>query len=44
MVAIRSSRVDGLYEERIYHNSERSVSPLFPALELTATQILSAGR
>lgn len=36
--------VDGLYEERIYHNSEQIVSLMFPALELTATQILSAGR
>jgi Uma2 family endonuclease len=35
--------VDGLYEERIYQGSERVVSLLFPALELTAKQILSAG-
>jgi Uma2 family endonuclease len=36
--------VDGLYEERIYQGSERVVSPLFPALKLTAEQILGAGR
>ncbi len=36
--------VDGLYEERIYQASEQIVSPLFPALELIAAQILSAGR
>ncbi len=35
--------VDGLYEERIYQDNERIVSRLFPTLELTAKQILSAG-
>lgn len=36
--------VDGMYEERCYQGDERIVSPLFPALALTAAQILSAGR
>ena len=36
--------VDGLYEERLYQSSDRLVSPLLPTLELTAAQILSAGR
>jgi Uma2 family endonuclease len=35
--------VDGLYEERIYQGNEQIVSLNFPALELTAAQILSAG-
>jgi len=36
--------VDGLYEEQVYQHSERIVSPMFPTLELTAKQILGAGR
>ena len=36
--------VDGLYEERLYQGSDRLVSPLLPNLELTAAQILNAGR
>lgn len=36
--------VDGLYEEQIYQSNERVISALFPSMELTATQIPSAGR
>jgi Uma2 family endonuclease len=36
--------VDGLYEEKIHRDNEQIISPLFPELQLTAAQILSAGR
>jgi Uma2 family endonuclease len=35
--------VDGLYEEMFFQGGERLVSPLFPALDLTAIQVLQAG-
>jgi Uma2 family endonuclease len=35
--------VDGLYEEMIFRGGDRLVSTLFPALDLTATQVLQAG-
>jgi Uma2 family endonuclease len=35
--------VDGLYEETVYHNSDRLLSTTFPNLKLTAKQILQAG-
>jgi Uma2 family endonuclease len=34
--------VNGLYEETIFRGSDRVISPTFPALELTAKQILHA--
>jgi Uma2 family endonuclease len=34
--------VDGLYEETIFRGSDRLISSTFPALELTAKQILQA--
>ncbi len=34
--------VDGLYEEQVYQNDAAIQSPLFPALALTAQQVLSA--
>ncbi len=36
--------VEGLYEEQVYEGEGAIASPLFPALTLTATQVLSAGR
>ncbi|NDJ19825.1 Uma2 family endonuclease [Myxacorys almedinensis] len=36
--------VDGLYEEAIFQADERLVSPTFPTLELTAKQVLQAGK
>ncbi len=35
--------VDGLYEEQVYQGDTAIVSPLFPALSLTAATVLSAG-
>ncbi len=35
--------VDGLYEEQVYQGDTAIVSPLFPALNLTAATVLSAG-
>jgi Uma2 family endonuclease len=35
--------VDGLYEEQVYQGDTAIVSPLFPALKLTAVTVLSAG-
>jgi Uma2 family endonuclease len=36
--------VNGLYEEVIYQGGDRLLSDLFPGLELTAQQVLQAGR
>jgi Uma2 family endonuclease len=36
--------VDGLYEEAVFQGEERLVSPTFPTLELTAKQVLQAGK
>jgi Uma2 family endonuclease len=35
--------VDGLYEEQVYQGEAVLVSPLFPALNLTAATVLNAG-
>ncbi len=35
--------VDGLYEEQVYQGEAVLVSPLFPALSLTAATVLNAG-
>lgn len=35
--------VDGLYEEQVYQGDAAIVSPLFPALTLTAAKVLAAG-
>ena len=35
--------VDGFYEERVYRNSDRIVSPLFEQIDLTVAQILQQG-
>ena len=35
--------VDGMYEEQVYQGDVRIVSLLYPALNLTATQVLTAG-
>lgn len=35
--------VSGLYEEAVFRGSDRLLSPTFPNLELTATQVLQAG-
>jgi len=35
--------VDGLYEEQVFQGDAAIVSPLYPALNLTATQVLTAG-
>ncbi|MGJ3245896.1 MAG: Uma2 family endonuclease [Elainellaceae cyanobacterium] len=34
--------IDGLYEEQMYQNAERIISPLFPEFKLTAAQVLNA--
>lgn len=34
--------VDGLYEEQVYQGEQNLRSPLFPALNLTATMVLNA--
>jgi Uma2 family endonuclease len=34
--------VEGLYEEQAYEGDRAIVSPLFPAMQLTATQVLTA--
>ncbi len=34
--------VNGLYEDRVYQEKQRILSPLFPNLTLTATQVLTA--
>jgi Uma2 family endonuclease len=36
--------VDGLYEEQVFQGDAVIVSPLYPALNLTATGVLTAGR
>jgi len=36
--------VDGLYEEAVFQGGQRLISGTFPALELTAEQILQAGQ
>jgi Uma2 family endonuclease len=36
--------VDGLYEEAVFRGGDRLISPTFPMLELTPTQVLQAGR
>ncbi len=36
--------VDGLYEEQVYQGETTLISHLFPALNLTAAQVLTAGR
>jgi Uma2 family endonuclease len=36
--------LDGLYEEAVYQSGDRLVSATFPTLELTAKQILQAGK
>lgn len=36
--------VAGLYEESVFRRDEPIVSPMFPALKLTAQQVLQAGR
>jgi Uma2 family endonuclease len=36
--------VEGLYEEQVYQGNQAIQSPLFPALKLTAAQVLGAGR
>ena len=36
--------VDGLYEEQVYQGEATIVSSVFPALNLTAAQVLSAGQ
>lgn len=35
--------VEGLYEERVFQGTQKIVSPLFSALELTAEQVIRAG-
>lgn len=36
--------VDGMYEEQVFQGNNAIASPQFPALELMAVQVLSAGR
>jgi Uma2 family endonuclease len=36
--------VEGLYEEQVYQSDQAIQSPLFPSLDLTATQVLGAGQ
>jgi len=36
--------IEGLYEERVYQEDAAIVSPVFPALNLTAAKVLAAGR
>lgn len=38
------SLVDGVYQVKRFQGSDRIVSPTFPALQLTAEQVLRAGR
>ncbi|NCJ07707.1 Uma2 family endonuclease [Synechococcales cyanobacterium C] len=36
--------VDGLYEAAVFRGGDRLISPMFPMLKLTTTQVLQAGR